>query len=104
MQVSYTALELYEYIRSFDLVRFWGNNNEENVIMVAVKTSDLRFVRGKKLCHIEVNVFLDSCFLGCCIAGNVFFCKKEEVGNFVKLTIESDYNKEVSVVTLEKIF
>ena len=104
MQISYTALELYEYIRSFDLIKFWGNSNKENVVMVSITTANVRFSKGERTCHIEVNKFYDSCFLGCCISGNTFSCKKEIVGENAKLEITSDYNKEVSVITLEKIF
>lgn len=39
MRITYTAQEMYEHIRSYDIIEFWGSRNEENVCMIKVKSS-----------------------------------------------------------------
>lgn len=36
MRITYTAQEMYEHIRSYDIIEFWGSRNEENVCMIKV--------------------------------------------------------------------
>lgn len=102
MRTSYTAHELYEHIRSFDVIKFWGSQNKENVIMVAINTTDVHFTAGKKTCYIEAVKRFDSCSFGCCIAGNLLSC--EVGGNNVveNLVISSDLGEKSIRVTLEK--
>ena len=103
MRVSYTAHELYEYIRSFDLIKFWGGQNKWNTMMVSVSTDELTFTKGKKFCFIEAVNHSDKFSFGCCIAGNNFSCEIINGSDTVKdLIISSDCCGEAIRVVLEK--
>ena len=68
MRVTYTAQELYEHIRSFDIIEFWGNQNKHNVSMIAAKTSCVTYYKGESIGHIrlEQQYGRDSDILTCC--------------------------------------
>ena len=79
MRITYTAQEMYEHIRSYDIIEFWGSRNEENVCI-----------------SIECQFDPRSDILCCCcnITGNVFSCEVERGKKSERLIITSDYAEE----------
>lgn len=109
MQITYTARELYELIRSYDVIEFWGNQNQGNISMVVAKTSCVTFSKGKKYCYITIDMQFpfESDLLCCCcnITGNVFSCEVERGGESERLIITSNYREkdESVVIVLKKL-
>lgn len=108
MQITCTAQELYARIRSYDIVEFWGNQNEENVSMIIVKTSCVTLTVGEKYRYISVEQHFNSkSDIFCCacnITGNVFSCETEERKRSERLIVTSDCAEAPIVLVLRKIF
>ena len=106
MQITYTAQELYEHIRSFDFIEFFGNQNEHNVSMIVNKTSCVSFYKGKKYCHIDVELHygedseLSTCSWG--ISGNVFTCEGVKTEGSEFFTLVSDCGDKPVEIMLKK--
>lgn len=81
MRIAYTAQEMYEHIRSYDIIEFWGSRNEENVCTIKAKSSCVVLRKGKRYSYISIERQFDprSDILCCCcnITGNVFSCEVE---------------------------
>lgn len=81
MRITYTAQEMYEHIRSYDIIEFWGSRNEENVCMIKAKSSCVALRKGKRYSYISIECQFDprSDIICCCcnITGNVFSCEVE---------------------------
>lgn len=98
MRITYTAQEMYEHIRSYDIIEFWGSRNEENVCMIKAKSSCVALRKGKRYNYISIECQFDhkSDILCCCcnITGNVFSCEVERGKKSERLIISSDYAEE----------
>lgn len=108
MQTTYTAQELYERIQSYDIVEFWGNQNNENTSMIIGKTSCVTLTVGEKYRYISVEQHFNSkSDIFCCacnITGNVFSCETEERKRSERLIVTSDCAETPIVLVLRKIF
>lgn len=106
MQTTYTAQELYDRIQSYDLIEYWGNQNEENISMIIAKTSCVTLKKGRKYSYISIEQRFDSRsdVLCCCcdIVGNVFYCDEQKRRRSVHLVITSDCVEAPIAVVLEK--
>lgn len=104
MQVTYTAQELYEHIRSFDIIEFWGNQNKHNVSMIAAKTSCVTYYKGETIGHIrlEQQCGRDSDILTCCwgISGSSFTCEGIKTSGGEKFTLRSDLGDKLVTILL----
>lgn len=98
MRVTYTAQEMYEHIRSYDIIEFWGSRNEENVCMIKAKSSCVALRKGKRYSYISIECQFDpgSDILCCCcnITGNAFSCEVERGKKSENLIISSDCAEE----------
>lgn len=107
MQTTYTAQELYERIQSYDLIEYWGNQNNENICMIMAKTSSVTLEKGRKYSYISIEQRFDSRsdVLCCCcdIVGNIFYCDEEKRRRSAHLTITSDCTEAAIFIVLEKI-
>lgn len=94
MQVTYTTQELYEHIRSFDIIEFWGNQNKHNISMIVAKTSCATFYKGEKYDRIDIEQQGEdnSDILMCCcgVSGNVFICEGIKTRGGERFTLASD--------------
>lgn len=104
MQVTYTTQELYEHIRSFDIIEFWGNQNKHNVSMIMAKTSCVTYYKGETVGHIrlEKQYGRDSDILMCCwgISGGVFTCEGIKTSGGERFTLVSDLDDKPVTILL----
>ena len=107
MRVTYTAQEMYEHIRSYDIIEFWGSRNEENVCMIKAKSSCVALRKGKRYSYISIECQLDpgSDILCCCcnITGNAFSCEVERGKKSERLIITSDCAEEPITLFLKNL-
>lgn len=107
MRVTYTAQEMYEHIRSYDIIEFWGSRNEENVCMIKARSSCVALRKGKRYSYISIEYQFDlgSDIICCCcnITGNTFSCEVERGKKSENLIISSDYTEEPITLFLKNL-
>ncbi len=104
MKVTYTAQELYDHIKSFNSMKYFGGESEYNFTMITFAPSRLKF-NQKEIPPYMIAEFHGSSGITeacCCLAGNVFECEVTVKDDNEKLIVKSDIEKTLMSVILEK--